>query len=71
MSRSKKHTPTGDEATAYGVVFPDLPGCFSAGDTLGDALANAREAAAAWLETTLANEVASWQLAWLDSHMAA
>lgn len=29
---------------AVGVWFPDLPGCFSAGDTLDDALSNAREA---------------------------
>ncbi len=29
---------------AVGVWFPDLPGCFSAGDTLDEALLNAREA---------------------------
>jgi predicted RNase H-like HicB family nuclease len=34
------------EATAYGVVVPDLPGCFSAGDTLEEAFDNAREAIA-------------------------
>lgn len=34
----------GTEATAYGVVVPDLPGCFSAGDTLEQAFDNAREA---------------------------
>lgn len=33
------------DTTAFGVVVPDLPGCFSAGDTLADALAAAREAA--------------------------
>ena len=43
----------GDEATAFGVVVPDLPGCFSAGDTLDEALAGAEEAAAAWLDATL------------------
>jgi predicted RNase H-like HicB family nuclease len=43
----------GDERTAFGVVFPDLPGCFSAGDTLDEALANAEEAAALWIDTTL------------------
>jgi predicted RNase H-like HicB family nuclease len=43
----------GDEATAFGVVVPDLPGCFSAGDTLDDALAEAEEAAAAWIDATL------------------
>jgi predicted RNase H-like HicB family nuclease len=30
--------------TAYGVVVPDLPGCFSAGDTLEEAFEMAREA---------------------------
>ncbi len=34
----------GTETTAYGVVVPDLPGCFSAGDTLEQAFDNAREA---------------------------
>lgn len=43
----------GDETTAFGVVVPDLPGCFSAGDTLDDALAGAEEAAAAWIDATL------------------
>lgn len=43
----------GTEGTAYGVVVPDLPGCFSAGDTLDEALANAEEAAAAWIDAAL------------------
>ena len=34
----------GTETTAFGVVVPDLPGCFSAGDTLEQAFDNAREA---------------------------
>lgn len=34
----------GDDTHAWGVTVPDLPGCFSAGDTLEDALRNAREA---------------------------
>jgi predicted RNase H-like HicB family nuclease len=29
------------EAGAYGVIFPDLPGCNAMGDTLDEALANA------------------------------
>jgi hypothetical protein len=29
---------TGDAKHTYGVVVPDLPGCFSAGDTLADSL---------------------------------
>ncbi|HEY1414386.1 MAG TPA: type II toxin-antitoxin system HicB family antitoxin [Caulobacteraceae bacterium] len=43
----------GDETTAFGVVAPDLPGCFSAGDTLDEALAGVEEAAAAWIDATL------------------
>lgn len=33
-----------DDGTRYGVTVPDLPGCFSAGDTLDDALASVLEA---------------------------
>ncbi len=43
----------GTDATAFGVVVPDLPGCFSAGDTLDEALAGAEEAAAAWVDAAL------------------
>jgi predicted RNase H-like HicB family nuclease len=43
----------GSDNTAYGVVVPDLPGCFSAGDTLDEALDAAKEAAAAWIDAAL------------------
>jgi predicted RNase H-like HicB family nuclease len=43
----------GSETTAYGVIVPDLPGCFAAGDTIDEAVAAAEEAAAAWIDTTL------------------
>jgi predicted RNase H-like HicB family nuclease len=43
----------GGETSAFGVIVPDLPGCFSAGDTLDEALAGAEEAAAAWIDATL------------------
>lgn len=33
-----------DPDTGYGVTVPDLPGCFSAGDTIDEAMKNAREA---------------------------
>jgi predicted RNase H-like HicB family nuclease len=36
---------------AVGVWFPDLPGCVSAGDTLDEAVLNAAEALALWVET--------------------
>lgn len=41
------------KATAFGVVVPDLPGCFSAGDTLDDAIVNTEEAVAAWIDAML------------------
>ena len=34
----------GDDRHAFAVTVPDIPGCFSAGETLEEALANAREA---------------------------
>lgn len=37
----------------FGVVVPDLPGCFSAGDTLEEAMAMTEEAIVAWIETTI------------------
>src|SRR3546814_12148795 len=43
----------GTGTAACGVVVPDLPGCFSAGDTLDEAMANVEEAAAAWIDATL------------------
>lgn len=43
----------GDEFHAFGVVVPDLRGCFSAGDTLDEAVANSREAIELWLETVI------------------
>ena len=47
----------GSGTQAYGIVAPDLPGCFSAGDTLDEAMVNAEEAAAAWIDAALdANE---------------
>lgn len=43
----------GNETTAWGVVVPDLPGCFSAGDTLEEAMIQAEEAVILWIEAML------------------
>lgn len=43
----------GTDTEAFGVVVPDLPGCFSAGDTLEEAMSRAEEAIVAWIETAL------------------
>jgi len=38
------------ESGRYSSVFPELPGCASAGDTEDEAIANAREALELWFE---------------------
>jgi predicted RNase H-like HicB family nuclease len=43
----------GDSDKAYGVIFPDLEGCFSAGDTLDEAIESAQEAVEGYLELLL------------------
>ncbi|WP_066726524.1 type II toxin-antitoxin system HicB family antitoxin [Sphingomonas pituitosa] len=45
-----------DADSAYGLTFPDLPGCFSAADTIEDLVKNAAEALDLWFED--ADEVA-------------
>ncbi len=42
-----------DKNSDYGVTVPDLPGCFSAGDTVDDALTNAIEAIECHIEGML------------------
>ncbi len=42
--------------SAYGVTVPDLPGCFSAGDTLKEALENTKEAIECHIEGLLMDE---------------
>ncbi len=45
-----------DSDSAYGVTVPDLPGCFSAGDTLDEALENTKEAIACHIEGLLMDD---------------
>ncbi len=40
----------------FSVAVPALPGCYSQGETEAEALANAREAAEAWLEASNDND---------------
>jgi predicted RNase H-like HicB family nuclease len=42
-----------DSKSEYGVIVPDLPGCFSAGKTMEDAIKNARKAIECHLEGML------------------
>ena len=44
----------GNKSTAFGVVVPDLPGCFSAADSgIDEAIENARESIELWIETAI------------------
>jgi predicted RNase H-like HicB family nuclease len=44
----------GNASTAWGVVVPDLPGCFSAADSgIDEAIDSAKEAIELWIETAL------------------
>jgi predicted RNase H-like HicB family nuclease len=38
------------EAKRWSAVFPEIPGCATAGDTEAEAVTNAREALALWFE---------------------
>jgi predicted RNase H-like HicB family nuclease len=42
-----------DEGSVYGVIVPDIPGCHSWGDTLDDAIRNAKEAIVGHVSTLL------------------
>jgi len=53
MMRYPIFIEVGSASTAYGVVVPDLPGCFSAGDTLDETVEAAKEAAAAWIDAAM------------------
>ena len=45
--------PGGDKLT-WGVIVPDLPGCFSAADSgIDEAIENAKEAIELWIESAL------------------
>ncbi|MDL2172063.1 type II toxin-antitoxin system HicB family antitoxin [Asaia sp. HumB] len=46
---------TGSETQAFGVIVPDLPGCFSAGDTFDQAVSGAAEAITLWIEDAIEN----------------
>jgi predicted RNase H-like HicB family nuclease len=37
-----------EKASAFGVQFPDVPGCYSAADDLEDVIDNATEALGLW-----------------------
>ncbi|HCU1936373.1 TPA: type II toxin-antitoxin system HicB family antitoxin [Acinetobacter baumannii] len=46
----------GTDTEAFGVSVPDIPGCFSAGDTLYEAIENVKEAISGHLEILAEDE---------------
>lgn len=60
------------EMGGYEVKVPALPECSSEGDTREEAIANARQAIALYLDELIANgepipeEPAPWELAWVE-----
>lgn len=44
-----------DADSEYGVTVPDVPGCFSSGETMAEALDNVREALALHFEGLVAD----------------
>ena len=46
-----------DEHSVYGVIVPDVPGCFSWGESIEDAMMNTREAIYSHVEAMLAEGI--------------
>ncbi|MDH2435636.1 type II toxin-antitoxin system HicB family antitoxin [Pokkaliibacter sp. MBI-7] len=59
----------GSETQAYGVVVPDIPGCYSAGDTLDEAMDNAKEAICLHLEMLAEEGVTPPQASQVKDHV--
>ena len=59
-----------DPDSDYGVTVPDVPGCFSAGTTVSEALENAQEALALHFEGLVADGNPLPQAKEIDAHMA-
>lgn len=58
-----------DKDSGYGVSMPDVPGCFSAGATVEEALENAHEALALHFEGLLADQLELPQPKPVDLHL--
>ena len=61
MTMARKHYPVvihKDPASDFGVTVPDLPGCFSAGTTIEEALVMAKEAIELHIEGLVAEGAA-------------
>lgn len=59
-----------DEGSSYGVTVPDLPGCFSGGETLEDALTASEEAILSHIEVLLMDGETIPEERLLEEHQA-
>lgn len=59
--------PDVDEG-GYAVSFPDLPGCFSVGETLEEAYQNATDAKRAWFEAAIEDGIQINEPDYLDDY---
>ena len=59
-----------DAESDYGVTIPDVPGCFSAGGSVAQALENVQEALALHFEGLVADNEALPQAQEVDVHVA-
>ncbi len=57
-----------EEEGDYGVIVPDIPGCFSVGDDISEALANAHEAIECHIEGMIMDDEPVPVLQAIDSH---
>ena len=57
-----------DERSGYGITVPDLPGCFSAGDSIEEAIVSGHEAIACHLEGLLMDGEAIPDRAPIEEH---
>lgn len=56
------------EESGYVASYPDLPGCLTAGETVEEAVENARDAKRAWLEAALEDGAEIWEPRSLDNY---
>jgi predicted RNase H-like HicB family nuclease len=58
-----------DEDSCYGVTVPDIPGCFSAGESLDEAINNVQEAISSHLEILAEDQKLAPKSSLVDIHI--
>jgi predicted RNase H-like HicB family nuclease len=58
-----------DEDSCYGITVPDIPGCFSAGESLDEAINNVQEAISSHLEILAEDQKLAPKSSLVDIHI--